>query len=126
MDEATGLLDRLSNPRPAQVVARTLNTALFAAPPGEPYRAEAAFECDAGRVLTLTSGGARWSLVLPRAESGGDNRQLVARVLGGERASAVKCLHLAEGTSEVVEPSAGALREALGRAPGPVLFIASA
>jgi hypothetical protein len=121
MDEATGLLDRLSNPRPAQVAVRTLNTALFASPPDEPYRAEPPFEDAAGRVLTLVSGASRWSLVLPDSE---DNMPLVAHVLGAAHPASLMCLHLAEATSETVDATAVALRAALDRAPGPNMVIA--
>jgi hypothetical protein len=74
-------------------------------------------------VLTLVSGAARWSLVLP---NGGDSSPLAAYVLSAGHPASLTCLHLAEGTSETVDATAVALRMALERAPGPTLFITRA
>jgi hypothetical protein len=123
MDEVTGLLDRLSNPQPAQVVVRTLNSALFSSPPSEPYRAEPPFKCDAGRVLALVSGGSRSSLVLPNAAAQSGHELLVSHLRAAKHTGSLTCLHLAEGTSEAVGANAAALTAALQRAPGPTLLI---
>ncbi|MBI3974279.1 MAG: hypothetical protein HY332_23620 [Chloroflexi bacterium] len=67
MDVASGLLDRLSNPRPAFTAARTLNTILFASPPPEPYLpVDVPSDLATGRVLALAAAAKRLWLVLPR------------------------------------------------------------
>jgi hypothetical protein len=131
MDEATGLLDRLSNPRPAFVAARTLNTILFAAPPAEPYRPMAPpTDLARERVLTLAAGSKRWWLVLPiGAGDDGDARRIASHVLAQrptESASerpTIACYHLAEATSELVEANAPEIAAAALRAPGPTVLI---
>jgi hypothetical protein len=132
MDEATGLLDRLSNPRPAFVAARTLNTLLFASPPADPYRAaEVSPGPVPGRVFALDGGRKRFWLVLP---DNADASQFAALVLAHQPASTpstahrdgqrMVCYHLAEATSELVEAGAAAIAAALERAPGPTVLVA--
>jgi hypothetical protein len=131
MDEATGLLDRLSNPRPAFVAARTLNTILFAAPPAEPYQPVALpADLARARVLVLAAGEKHWWLVLPSgADEDTDAERIAAYVLTQRPAESrserptIAGYHLAEATSEVVEANAPGIVAALERAPGPSVLI---
>ena len=94
-DPGHGLLDRLSNPRPAFHAVRCLNTALFASP--EPLRPLPVQQAGCTRVLGLEGGkGRHWLVpspgrapVPPRLESGGGGDRLsVVDLAGGMRRSA--------------------------------------
>ncbi len=66
-DPSYGLLDRLSNPRPAFHALRNLNTALFATP--EHLSSLPVQQAGSTRVLGLASGGRRHWLILPRGRA---------------------------------------------------------
>ena len=79
-DAVHGLLDRLSNPRPAFHVARMMNTILFAFP-GDLKVCDVPFT-GPDRVLGLTGEGRRFWLILP-VESTVDARSLAGIELEG-------------------------------------------
>ena len=96
-DPSHGLLDRLSNPRPAFHALRCLNTALFASP--EPLRPLAVEQVGSTRVLASRGEKTSHWLVmspgrspdLPRLESGdGGSGFSVADLAGGMRRTAKK------------------------------------
>jgi len=129
-DTALGLLDRLSNPRPAFTAARILNTVLFAgcdSDSPETFEPQAALELGGERVLALAGSGRRLWLCLPSTDTNSDARDAAAltphalRVAAGET---LTCFHLVEGTSEHVPATAEAIQQARGRTAGPALFVA--
>jgi hypothetical protein len=129
MDVALGLLDRLSNPRPAFDAARTLNTVLFArrGPAAETFVPAGAETWSAGRRLGLRGAGRGLWLHLPAgagaaAAAPGAPAPAAIAAGAGER---LVCFDLVAGTSEPLADAA-ALPEALARAAGPALIEARA
>jgi hypothetical protein len=121
MDVALGLLDRLSNPRPAFEAARTLNTVLCAGRRAGPegFAPAPGWEGARGRLLSLRGDGRRLWLFLP-AGGGGPAPDLEGMEVGaGEE---LVCYDLVGGTSERLAPDAEAARRALARAGGPALL----
>ena len=121
MDVALGLLDRLSNPRPAFDAARTLNTVLYARQPAGPetFTPAQVWEGAGGHLLGLRGDGRRLWLSLPAGGSGPAPDTAGMRIVADE---ALVCYDLVAGTSERLAPDAEGARRALARASGPALL----
>jgi predicted phosphodiesterase len=126
MDVALGLLDRLSNPRPAFDAARILNTVLFAhpRPVAEVFDPAAGEEGHAGggRLLGLRGAGRRLWLYLPAGGAGPPAPPTPPATGAFETGAGERlvCFDLLAGTSETVADAA-AVWPALARAAGPAL-----
>lgn len=120
MDVSHGLLDRLSNPRPAFHVVRLLNSILFATPPPDGYRVletPTTPDLPVGpgvRTLALTAGDKRLWLCLPAAH-GDTSGASVGGTLDLPASGPLTCYHLAEGTSERVDPTLAGITAAITR-----------
>lgn len=116
-----GLLDRLSNPRPAFHVVRCMNTLLFAS--GEQFWTMAGKNSETENVLGVRSQTRRLWLFLP---DGGKTISSTAfdgfAGTGGE----ILCFDLAGGTSEAIRENHEALRQRFASLRSPILVIQDA
>jgi len=118
MDAAHGLLDRLSNPRPAFQVARCLNTLLFHS--DKPVEPTGITTIGDARLIELSQGHSR--LLLLQAGPGARNPSVQTAIRAFLAERTVSIYELASGLS--AGPNFDAeIDSVLDQASGPLLFV---
>ena len=115
-DDSDGLLDRLSNPRPAFHVVRCLNTVLFAS--SEAFQPVSGGTADSGRILGLVGRTKRLWLLLPDGKMSVGPDALDGLDTG---AQAVTLFDLVGGTSQAIPLDGGPFRGAVSGIERPTL-----
>ena len=113
-----GLLDRLSNPRPAFHSARCTNTILFS--DASEFRSLPIQHVGSGRILGLSGSGKRFWLLLP------DGRMSISpALLDGLASGSISCFDLVAATSEIFGADGERLAQFLSDIQGPVLLMSA-
>lgn len=115
-----GLLDRLSNPRPAFHAARNLNTIIFGLL--EEFRPLGRRDVEAGRVLGIEGPTRRLWLLLPDGTMSISSGALAGLKVNG---SDILCFDLVEGSSQTFNPGGDNVRQILSGIERPTLLMSA-